>query len=72
MVEAINELSLVAVSGFRSKNDDFCDTISMLSVLVTWKPSEEAPMIESHSKGDNMWDIDVETPTMDRLASYIV
>jgi len=71
MQEAINELSLVAASGFRSKHDDFLDTISMLGSLVPWKPSEEAPAVES-IKGDGMWDIDVEDNTMDRMASYIV
>lgn len=71
MQEAINELSLVSVSGFRSKHDDFLDTISMLSSLITWKPSEEAPMVEA-GKGEGMWDIDVDDSPTDRMASYIV
>ena len=71
IAEAINELSLASVSGFRSKQDDFIDTISMLSSLNPWKPSEEAPMSESSSK-DGMWDIDVPDAQMDRMASYIV
>jgi predicted phage terminase large subunit-like protein len=71
MQEAINELSLVSVSGFRSKHDDFLDTISMLSSLTPWKPSEEAPMVES-GKGEGMWDIDVDDSPADRMASYIV
>ena len=71
MAEAMNELSLVAVSGFRSKHDDFIDTISMLSSLNPWKPSEEAPMIEA-GKGDGMWDLDVDSDPVDRMASYIV
>ena len=71
MAEAMNELSLVSVSGFRSKHDDFIDTISMLSSLTPWKPSEEAPMRETGS-GESMWDIDVEDVTTDRMASYIV
>lgn len=69
--EAINELSLVSVSGFRSKHDDFIDTISMLSSLNPWKPSEEAPMIET-GKGDGMWELDVDPEPVDRMASYIV
>ena len=69
--EALNELSLVSVSGFRSKHDDFLDTISMLSSLNPWKPSEEAPMRESNS-GGGMWDIDMDEDTTDRMASYIV
>jgi predicted phage terminase large subunit-like protein len=71
MAEAMNELSLVSVSGFRSKHDDFIDTISMLSSLTPWKPSEEAPMRETGS-GESMWDIDVEDVATDRMASYIV
>lgn len=67
--EAINELSLVSVSGFRSKHDDFCDTISMLSVLKPWKPSEEAPMSSSN---DGMWEADIEDEPQGRLASYVV
>lgn len=73
MVEAINELSLVAVSGFRSKHNDFIDTVSMLASLKPWKPSEEAPMVEEKT-GDTgrMWDLDIEEDTEDALASYIV
>lgn len=69
--EAINELSLVSVGGFRSKHDDFADTISMLSLLRPWKPSEEAPMKESGAQG-GMWDIDVDNEPVDRMSSYIV
>lgn len=71
IVEAVNELSLVSVSGFKSKQDDFLDTISMLSVMPAWKPSEEAPLIQS-GKEDGMWDIDVDEVITDRMASYIV
>jgi phage terminase large subunit-like protein len=71
IAEAINELSLVAVSGFRSKHDDFLDTVSMLPLMKAWKPSEEAPLVES-SKVAGMWDLDVEEEFTDRLSSYIV
>lgn len=69
--EAINELSLVSVSGFRSKHDDFLDTISMLSALNPWKPSEEAPLKEADS-GGGMWEIEVDAEPVDRMSSYIV
>lgn len=72
MVEAVNELSLVSVSGFRSKHDDFIDTISMLSSMKAWKPSEEAPMAGGGSDGNGMWELDIEDTPMDRLSSYIV
>lgn len=68
--EAINELSLASMSGFRSKKDDFIDTISMLASLKPWKPSEEAPLVHSETK--DMWELDVEEETNDRLSSYIV
>lgn len=69
--EAVTELSLVTAGGFKSKHDDFIDTISMLSLLPVWKPSEEAPLIPS-AKGDGMWDIDVDDDIVDRRSSYIV
>lgn len=71
MVEAMTELSLISVSGIKSKHDDFLDTASMLSSLVTWRPSEEAPLVSS-GKGDGMWDIDMDNEPTDRMASYIV
>ena len=71
MVECMNELSLVSVGGFKSKHDDFADTISMLSKLQTWRPSEEAPLVLDSQKG-GMWELDVEDDAADRMASYIV
>lgn len=71
MMEAMNELSLVSASGFRSKHDDFLDTISMLSSLTPWKPSEEAPMKQSSGEV-SVWDLDIEEIRTDRRASYIV
>ena len=70
MQEAINELSLVSASGFKSKHDDFCDTISMLSSLTPWKPSEEAPLAQE--EGGGMWELDVHESDGSRMASYIV
>jgi len=71
MQECVNELSLASASGFRSKHDDFIDTISMLGSLITWKPSEEAPMKESPDS-HGMWDINIDTDPIDRMGSYIV
>lgn len=69
--EAINELSLASVSGFRSKHDDFIDTISMLSSLSPWKPSEEARLMQRDDAG-RMWELDIEEEDNDRMRSYIV
>lgn len=70
MQECITELSLASVSGFKSKHDDFIDTISMLSALNPWKPSEEALLVKD--EGGSMWELDVEESIYDRRASYIV
>ena len=40
MLEAMNELTLISANGFKSKHDDFIDTISMLGSLKAWKPSQ--------------------------------
>jgi phage terminase large subunit-like protein len=75
MVEMINELSLASMGGFKSKNDDAVDTVSMLGSLRPWKPSEEAPMVQSKDgsgRNQSMWDLDVHEDTLDRMASYIV
>jgi len=72
MVEFVTEISLASVSGFRSKHDDFLDTVSQLSSLKPWKPSEEAPEeVSTGSGGGGMWDDDVQV-VVDRLGSYIV
>lgn len=68
--EAINELSLAAVGGFRSKHDDFIDSISMLGVMNPWKPSEEGTL--STSTDDGMWELDDAEESGDRMQSYIV
>jgi predicted phage terminase large subunit-like protein len=75
MVEMMNELSLASLGGFKSKHDDAIDTVSMLGSLRPWKPSEEAPMVEtagSQGGQSNLWDLDVEDHVTDRMASYIV
>jgi predicted phage terminase large subunit-like protein len=73
MVEAMEELRLASVSGFKSKHDDFIDTISMLSSLSPWKPSEEAPLHQVDSSMErNYWDVDTPEEQPNRLDSYIV
>lgn len=72
IAEAVNELSLASVSGFRSKHDDFIDTISMLSSMKAWKPSEEAVLTPSGESTTSPWDLDIEESSGGRIASYIV
>lgn len=71
LVEMMNELTLVSLSGFKSKNDDAADTISMLPLMNAWRPSEEAPLNNS-SSSSGMWDLDIEDDIVDRRSSYIV
>lgn len=53
IMEAVSELSLAAPSGFRSKHDDFIDTISMLSVMQPFAPSQD---MAAHGQTGGMWD----------------
>jgi hypothetical protein len=55
VIEIMDELKNAAVSGFKSKHDDAIDTISMLSVMNPWKPSEEIQYEMSVSGGSSMW-----------------
>ena len=68
MQECMTELTLLSVKGFKSKNDDFADTISMLADLNSFRPSQTGDLIQSD---DDLWDIDLpeEHYTLD---SYIV
>lgn len=68
LVEAITELSLAAIGKFKSKHDDFIDTISQLAELKTWRPSEETNM---HKTEDDIWEED-EEETRTGMAAYIV
>jgi phage terminase large subunit-like protein len=53
MIEAIGELSLVTKHEFKSKYDDFADTISMLAMMTAWKPSQVTPKMAAD---DKIWD----------------
>lgn len=71
ITELIEELSLVTNEGFKSKHDDAADTVSMLSVLKAWKPSENASMSKEDKSG--LWALDDESDTdIADINSYIV
>ena len=53
MKEAMTELTLASQRGFKSKNDDFIDTISMLSSLQAWMPSQVSPSV--HVEDERYW-----------------
>lgn len=65
----IEEITLATPLGFKSKNDDCADTVSMLETLGAWRPSEEAPMV---TKGGDMWEIDEPEKDAGGLSSYVV
>jgi len=69
MIEMEEELSNVTLQGFKSKHDDAADTVSMLALLNTWKPSEAAVQKQDSS---GLWEDEVEEDVNDRLNSYIV
>jgi len=69
LIECMDELSLASASGFKSKHDDFIDTISMLASLTTWKPSTSIPLVKSYNS--DIWELE-EDETHDDLDSYIV
>lgn len=69
MAEAMSELTLASPGGFKSKHDDFIDTISMLSVMKAWRPSEETKV---SSGDDGIWEPDSAPINGSRMSSYIV
>jgi phage terminase large subunit-like protein len=69
ILEIMNELELVSAAGFKSKNDDCLDGISMLSSLTIWRPSEVAEMIK---RKDDMWDMEDNNTSECSINSYVV
>ena len=67
--EFITELSLSSMKGFKSKNDDCIDVISMLASLTPWKPSQVSP--QPSDEGSDIWEDDF-TETRAGIDSYIV
>jgi len=68
--EAINELRNASPGGFKSKHDDFIDTISMLSVMNPWKPSTEDTL--EYNPADGVWEDTQFSEDADYINSYIV
>ena len=69
-ISIMEELSLASAAGFKSKHDDFIDTISMLGSLNSWRPSQE---VESSIDDNNsvIWSDD-DTEKFSHYDSYIV
>ena len=70
MKECMDELSLVSNAGFKSKHDDFADTISMLSVMKPFKPSGEGS--QSFNEKTSVWEMDEPEDNDSPMSSYIV
>jgi hypothetical protein len=70
MVEMQDEFSLMALAGYKSKHDDFGDTVSMLGSLQPWKPAEDAEIIQSGD--DSLWGVEGNNDDVYALSSYIV
>lgn len=70
MREAMEELTLASVAGFKSKHDDFIDTISMLSSLKAWKPSQVTPRPDTEN--NKYWDDWSEEPDETVRNLYLV
>ena len=68
IMELEEEVTLASASGLRSRHDDVLDTLSMLSVLKPWKPTEEAAQVKDES---GIW-MDVEDDWDVPYSSYIV
>lgn len=56
MVECMDELKLLSQAGFKSKHDDFADTISMLGSLRPWRPAEDTVM--RRAEESDTWEAD--------------
>lgn len=69
MLEMYNEVSLASPSGFRSKKDDFLDTISMLSVMKPFAPSGTEEM--EYNDDGGYWGGNTKPENTSPLASYL-
>lgn len=66
----IEEITMATPLGFKTKNDDCVDTISMLEYIGAWRPSEEAPMVSKLDK--DRWEIEEDSEEKGHLSSYVV
>ena len=68
VVELVEELELVCPEGFKSRNDDGIDTVSMLPLMNAMPPSEIGTLTDA---GDPMWG-DAVNDDESAYSSYIV
>jgi phage terminase large subunit-like protein len=70
MLEMVDEVTKAAKDRFKSKRDDFIDTISMLGSLVAWKPSQVSP--RPNVEEDKYWEDWAEPEDDSALDGYLV
>jgi len=72
--EALTEIRLACIGSFKSKNDDFLDTVSMLANLKYWKPSAETQFTKAKEKHHDMdlWEMNEREVSDNPMESYIV
>lgn len=70
--EMLEELELATKKGFKSKHDDQIDTISMLSEMEAWPPSEDSVAVdEDGNTVDEIWD-EIDEDDYEGDSSYFV
>jgi len=69
MIECMDELTKAAKQKFKSKHDDFIDTISMLGVMTAWKPSQVTP---NPKEDDKYWEDWAHPDEPEALDLYLV
>lgn len=68
--ELLTELSMVTPRGMLSKHDDCLDTVSMLSVMNAWKPSQETNLVKE--EGSYLWEDAYDDGDEGGYGSYVV
>lgn len=72
MKEAMDELTLASSKEFKSRHDDFIDTISMLGSMNAWRPSEIIDLSVNHDDS-GIWGMDEDDDNNKySISSYVV
>lgn len=71
MLEAYNELSLATEGAFKSKHDDWIDTVSMLPLINVALPSLESSGTLVQNESTGVWELEDDNEDASALSSYI-
>lgn len=69
MIECKTELRLASAAKFKSKHDDFIDTISMLASMGAWKPSGN---VQARKTSSGVWEFEDDDTGVLQINSYVV